>query len=247
MNLQAELNFPERRIGRVVRVYDEVTSTNDLAFAESAGTVIVAGQQTAGRGQHGRVWNAPQGTSLLMSVVLQPPPEFRRPVQLIAWAACAVADTVDQFTGRHSQIKWPNDILIDQRKICGILTEQKHVTVVGIGLNINQTQEDFLKMRLPQATSLACLTGSWIEPMMVMSELLKRLDAGYTHPEMLETKWKRKLGLVGGQVVVEKVDGEVLIGRLHDISFEGIEIQVDDSSTTFWNLPPESIRHLSAV
>src|SRR3954469_18386865 len=156
-------HFETERVGRRVLVYDSVDSTNTRAaeFARSNpdadGLVLVADQQTAGRGQYGRVWVSRPGSSLLMSVVLRPPPELLRPVILTAWAAVSVAEAILTLTGAQARIKWPNDLLIRGKKVCGILIEQtgtgsELVTVAGIGLNLNQTADEFARANLPDAT-----------------------------------------------------------------------------------------------
>src|SRR5687767_8862526 len=143
-------HFDTERIGRRVLVYDHVDSTNtrgaELAHADpdADGLVLIADQQTAGRGQYGRVWQSRPGSSLLLSVVLRPPAELRRPVILTAWAAVSVAEAILALTGVQARIKWPNDLLVRGKKVCGILIEQSGtageiVTVAGIGLNLNQT------------------------------------------------------------------------------------------------------------
>src|SRR6476469_7571048 len=105
-----------RHVGRTLLVYDSVTSTNDIALSQPLGTVVMADEQTAGRGQVGRTWQAPRGNAIQLSATIDPPVEFRRPVILTALAAVAVAETVRQFTNIHPQIKWPNDVLARDRK-----------------------------------------------------------------------------------------------------------------------------------
>ncbi|MBN9122123.1 MAG: biotin--[acetyl-CoA-carboxylase] ligase, partial [Planctomycetes bacterium] len=167
-------HFDTERIGRRVLVYDHVDSTNtrgaELARAEpdTDGLVLIADQQTAGRGQYGRVWQSRPGSSLLMSVVLRPPAELRRPVVLTAWAAVSVAEAVLALTGVQARIKWPNDLLVRGKKVCGILIEQSGTgnaltTVAGIGLNLNQTTDEFAAADLPDATSLGILSGGAID------------------------------------------------------------------------------------
>ena len=84
-------------------------------------------EQTAGRGQYGRVWTAPAGSSVLLSVLLFPPPALRRPTLLTAWAAVSVCETIQELANLSATIKWPNDVLINGRKVCGILIEQRTV------------------------------------------------------------------------------------------------------------------------
>src|SRR5436190_13637804 len=166
-------HFDTERIGRRVLVYDSLDSTNTRGAALAAtddadGLVLIADVQTAGRGQYGRVWQSRPGGSLLMSVVLRPPAELRRPVVLTAWAAVSVAEAVLALTGAQARIKWPNDLLVRGKKVCGILIEQtgtggEVTTVAGIGLNLNQTADEFAQATLPDATSLGILTGGLID------------------------------------------------------------------------------------
>src|SRR5262245_17248228 len=128
-----------RHIGRRVLVFDQLDSTNSQAAAlaedaANAGVIVLADTQSAGRGQHGRSWQCPASKGVLLSVLLFPPVPLRRPVLLAAWAAVAVCETIRDCTGLDSTIKWPNDILIRGKKVCGILIEQGRGTVAGIGL-----------------------------------------------------------------------------------------------------------------
>src|SRR5438128_2180119 len=123
-------------LGRRVVIYDRVDSTNALAakLAEdpaNEGLIILAKEQTAGRGQHGRSWDCKAGSGVLLSALLFPPPSLRRPVILAAWAANSVCETILQSTGLEARIKWPNDVLLEGKKVAGILIEQGKGTVVG--------------------------------------------------------------------------------------------------------------------
>ena len=105
------------------------------------GAVAVCDEQTAGRGRLGRNWNAPPGTAILCSVLLRPPPE-RTVAELSLVGGVAVAETVEAATTLAAQIKWPNDVLINRRKVAGILAEATEGAVVlGVGLNVNQARE----------------------------------------------------------------------------------------------------------
>src|SRR5262249_29673188 len=158
-------------------------STNTLAASlavdpRNDGLVIVSDRQTSGRGQHGRSWMCPPGAGVLLSALLFPPPELRRPVLLAAWAAGPVCDAIRDCTGLQAQIKWPNDVLIRGRKVCGVLIEQGKATVAGIGLNVNQTEQAFAAAGLPHAASLAMFTGRTFEAKAVGRTLIELLDAG---------------------------------------------------------------------
>jgi BirA family biotin operon repressor/biotin-[acetyl-CoA-carboxylase] ligase len=105
------------------------------------GAAALCDEQTEGRGRLGRGWIAPAGTAILCSVLLSPPPE-RRVAELALVGGIAVAETVEDATGLATQIKWPNDVMLNRRKVAGILAEATgdHV-VLGIGLNVNQTRD----------------------------------------------------------------------------------------------------------
>ena len=111
----AEWTLPTLHVGRRVLYYDELPSTLPVAAALAAdpatdGVAVLAGVQTAGRGQYGRSWLCPPGAGVLLGVLLFPPPPLRRPAVLTAWAAVAVAETVRRLTDFYATIKWPNDV-----------------------------------------------------------------------------------------------------------------------------------------
>ncbi len=154
-------------------VFPRLDSTNTLALSLSGdpsqhGLVLLAEEQSAGRGQYGRSWQAPLRSSVLMSLLLFPPPALRRPALLVAWAAVSVCELVQAATGLAATIKWPNDVLIHGKKVCGILIEQRNsgnpvlplATVVGLGLNVTQPAEAFAAANLPDAGSLLSMSGT---------------------------------------------------------------------------------------
>jgi BirA family biotin operon repressor/biotin-[acetyl-CoA-carboxylase] ligase len=241
-----------KQVGRRVLVYDRLDSTNDLALAladdpANDGLVVVAREQTAGRGQHGRSWQSPPGTSVLLSAVLFPPPALRRPALLTAWAAVAVCDTAREAAGAAPAIKWPNDVLVGGRKVCGILIEQRHGTVVGLGLNVNQSRRDFDAAGLPDATSLALACGGPLDCEEVTRLLVSHLDRAYAlmcsgDLRVLEESWRLRLGLHGRRVTAECHDGN-RTGVLIDLGFGGLRLVLPGGDVV--SLAPESVRHLT--
>ncbi len=248
-------NLNTNHIGRTVWIYDTVGSTNDIAFQHATdsrhdGLVILARQQQAGRGQYGRVWQAPKFSSVLMSVLLYPPPHLRRAVILTACAAVAVGECILQQIGLQAKIKWPNDLLIHGRKVCGILIEQGKATVIGIGLNVRQTDSDFVQAGLFDATSLQMWTTKPISTDTVAQALIRSLDSEYTQvwqgeEGTLEACWKWRIGLLGKRIRVELVSGELREGRLREMTFQGIELESATGSAQI--LVPEKIRHLQPL
>ena len=182
---------PCQCIGRRHVHLAETDSTNTRAAEFAAdpandGTVVTADVQTRGRGQHGRTWQSPPAANVLLSTLLFPPPELRRPAILTAFAAIVVVETVLETTGETATIKWPNDILVRGKKVCGILSEAgvrsaEHGPqfVVGIGLNVNLSADDFARMELPDATSLSILAGQPLDVPDVRRSLIESLDTEY--------------------------------------------------------------------
>jgi BirA family biotin operon repressor/biotin-[acetyl-CoA-carboxylase] ligase len=249
-------SFDTSRIGRRVLVFDQLASTNttaaDLA-AQSAsdGVVVIANHQTSGRGQYGRVWQSRPGNSLLMSVVLNSPPELRRPVVLTAFAAVAVAEAIFTLTSLQTRIKWPNDLLIHHKKVCGILIEQHGPSaIIGMGLNLNQTAEDFASSALPDATSLAIESGRQFELRTVTGIVLRQLDQEYerlldSDRSAIESKWKYRTGLIGQEVAIELMDSSILSGRLLEMDFEKVALAFSDGVVQA--VTPETVRHIAVL
>jgi BirA family biotin operon repressor/biotin-[acetyl-CoA-carboxylase] ligase len=255
---QSRWTLVTRHLGWEVRVFDEVDSTNTQALALASdsslhGLVILAKSQSAGRGQYGRTWTAPPGSSVLMSLLVFPPEPLRKPAVMIAWAAVSVCDVIAQLTGLRATIKWPNDILIGGKKVCGFLIEQRTTgidsaplaTVVGLGLNVSQPADTFAFANLPDAASLASLTGKLHAIDGVARAIIHRMDEEYGrllsgNLSSLESLWQWRLGLVGKPVVVETTD-DLFRGQLLDIAFAGVTLKTEGSVV---RLAPESIRHV---
>jgi BirA family transcriptional regulator, biotin operon repressor / biotin---[acetyl-CoA-carboxylase] ligase len=168
--------------------------------------VAVAEEQTAGRGRLGRVWEAPLGSSILCSVLLRPPAGPALP-QLSLVGGLAAAEAVEQALGRAAQIKWPNDVLVDECKVAGVLAEAlEGAVVMGIGINVNQRREE-----LPEAAaSLRTIGGGTYERAPVLTDLLERLEHDYD-------RWLED-GL--GAVLEGLAERDVLRGRR--VSVDGV-------------------------
>ena len=244
---------PEKVIGCRWLKMEQIDSTNSQAKLFSSdtdnhGLVITATSQTAGRGQYARRWQAPLNTSVLLSVLIFPSERLRRPVLLTAWAAVSICEVVLELSGFNPRIKWPNDIHVNQRKICGILCEagSNHV-IVGIGFNVRQTPHDFAMLALPGATSLFLESGQQFAIPEVTNKLIEALDRNYKIMESgtsaeIENRWVAFLSLKGKKVIIEKMDGHHFSGRLLEISFGNIVIEHDHGE--FTSLSPEAIRQI---
>ena len=197
-----------RFVGQRVIHYPSLTSTMEVAKREAQqgaaeGTVVIADEQTAGKGRLERVWLSPRG-NIAMSIILYPSLSYLP--SLIMLASLAVVRSIEAATGLKSQIKWPNDVLINGRKVCGILIESDvqgntvNYSIIGIGINVNIRLADFPEI-LPIATSLSHELGRDVSRLSVIRYLLVEIEKLYL---TLST---------GGSVYQEWRDSLVTVGR----------------------------------
>ena len=178
------------RIGSPLYFFPELSSTNSEAFQLAAagaaeGAVVVADHQTNGRGRMQRVWVSPRGVNLYVSLILRPEIAAVESSPLTIMAGVAVAEVLAFYCPRQVKLKWPNDVLINGKKVCGILAEMKTVgknvefVVIGIGLNINMPQSDFTPPLEQIATSLCQETGKFMDRVEVTARLLAKIGDCY--------------------------------------------------------------------
>lgn len=205
-----------RLIGRRVIYFPRLTSTMEVARDEVKGgavegTVVVADEQAAGRGRFKRRWLSPPG-SVSLSVILKP--DVGSLPYIIMLAAVAVAGAIEAVTGLKTQLKWPNDVLVNGKKVGGILTESglrgKEVayTIVGIGINVNLRLADFAEIA-SLATSLSDELGGDVSRLELVRQLLFELDRLYlTLPEgeAIFKEWRQRLVTMGKNVQVVSGD-----------------------------------------
>src|SRR5207247_6786920 len=166
------------RFGHAHRYAEVAASTQRmLADDEAEGAVAVAEEQTEGRGRLGRSWEAPAGTSVLVSVLLLPTIEAARLPELSLVAGGAVAEAIGEVTGIEPAIKFPNDVLIGGRKVAGILAESSEGRVVlGIGVNANQTREQLPGDAQTEPTSLRLELDAPLDRARLLAEILIRVE-----------------------------------------------------------------------
>lgn len=175
-------------LGKNLMVYDVTDSTNTrlkLAGEQGApnGSVAVANAQEAGKGRLGRHWETPKGSALAFSLLLRPQIQPENASMLTLVAALAVSRAIDEYAGIKTQIKWPNDIVYQGKKLCGILTEmsadmdQIHYVIVGIGINVQMT--DFPKEIQNTATSLKLVTGKTLLRNKLLAKVLEEFEVLY--------------------------------------------------------------------
>jgi BirA family biotin operon repressor/biotin-[acetyl-CoA-carboxylase] ligase len=177
-------------IGRDIQVFEETSSTNDVAekLARDGvreGVVVFAESQTKGRGRLGRKWMSPTHKGLWLSVLLRPDVRPQEATQLTVISATALRRAIKTVTGVAVEIKWPNDLLIGGKKVVGILTEMsaevdrvRHI-ILGIGVDVNQDAEEFPPELRSIATSLKLAAGEEICRAELATEILRELDADY--------------------------------------------------------------------
>ena len=177
-------------IGREIIVLEQTSSTSDAILQISnvdskEGVVVFAEHQTAGRGQRGNRWESAAGKGLWFSILLRPKIDLASSPQLTAWAAEAVSGAIQNEFSLTPTIKPPNDVQIDGRKIAGVLVEMRaqekaaHLAIAGIGVNVNQSREDFPKELQSRAISLAMAFGKQIDRQSFAVALLRKLDRTY--------------------------------------------------------------------
>jgi BirA family transcriptional regulator, biotin operon repressor / biotin---[acetyl-CoA-carboxylase] ligase len=171
----------EGLFGRPYRYVAETESTQDLIEDDDPhGTVASADVQAKGRGRLGRSWEAPAGTALLFSVMLRPPAGRRLP-ELSLVAGVAVADAIEEALGLSAQIKWPNDVLVNRKKVAGILAEARgDAVVLGIGVNVNQTRDELpIDDDETRSASLFTTDGERRDRAKLLARVLTRLEHHY--------------------------------------------------------------------
>ena len=248
-----------RRLGRPVLYFPRTGSTNDVAHERAAagaaeGLLVIADEQTAGRGRLDRRWWAPPGSSLLMSLLLRPalPPD--QAGQLTMCLGLAAVEAIEAVTGLRPALKWPNDLLLEGRKLGGMLTELRldgerlAYAVLGLGVNVNVTltkddetmdDEDDSSLVLgpssdlaDTAISLSMVLGREVDRLALLAALLARCEAWYERAlagESPHAAWAARLDTVGRRVTVATTTGSVA-GMAVGVTPEGALLVRDDDA-----------------
>jgi BirA family biotin operon repressor/biotin-[acetyl-CoA-carboxylase] ligase len=190
--LKAELSGATL-IGREIIVFKQSGSTNDAILQFSSthvphtreGLVLFAEHQTAGRGQRGNRWESTKGKGLWFSILLRPEIQLRDSARLTIWAIEAISDMIRFDCGLETAIKFPNDVQLYGRKVAGVLVEMRaqqnapHLAVIGIGINVNQSRDDFPPELQDRAISLAMALARQVDRRNFAVALLRHLDLTY--------------------------------------------------------------------
>ena len=220
-------------------VYDEVGSTNDVLREligdglATDGAVVVSDSQTAGRGRLGRKWVSPSGRNLYLSALFRPDISPQKSSVFTFLASCALVQVFSDY-GVEATIKWPNDILVDGKKISGVLTElgtsdgAVDYLVIGIGVNLNLSEE-FIRREMEdisdKTTSLSILLGEDVNREKFCAELINALDQLYSEfrrrgTQAIVDTWIKRWGFVGKEISVD-VSGEVVSGVVERVDGNG--------------------------
>lgn len=206
-------NLGTHFVGQRVIYYPSLTSTMEVAKQEAQqgaveGTVVIADEQTAGRGRIKRTWLSPKG-NIALSLVLYPSVVYLP--SLIMLVSLAVIHSIEAVTGLKSQVKWPNDVLINGRKVCGVLIESNvrggivDYAIIGIGVNVNLSLSDFPEIN-PTATSLSDELGKDVSRLSVIQQLLVEVERLYLALQSggsIYQEWRDSLVTLGRRVRVK--------------------------------------------
>lgn len=234
-DLLSRLGRP-RGIGRDIRVFQETTSTNDVVEklardGVKEGVVVFAESQTKGRGRLGRRWSSPAHKGLWFSVLLRPGLRPQNTTQLTVASATALRSGIERATRLPVVIKWPNDILLNGRKVAGILTElnaeldRVNYVILGMGVDVNFTATDFPANLRSIATSLRIEAGHSIQRADLAISILQELDRAYTRLAAgeftaLADEWEAHCATIGQQVTISQGQRQVR-GRAESLGEDG--------------------------
>ncbi len=240
-NLAIDLNYDIYRFDKLDSTNSHLLKLGDEGFPE--GTVVVADEQTMGRGRFGRKWEAEPLSNLLFSLLLRPNFLERDEIFILTFAASvAVAEAIEDVTHIKPELKWPNDVLVNGKKICGILLESSfdadrlsHV-VLGIGLNVNQ--ESFSPEIANKATSLSLSTGKKYDRDEILFLILKNFSLIH---ETLRSRdfyrimkeWRDRAQIFGKKIKLA-LAGKVIEGVCDDVTDDGaIVVQTSEGLKNF--------------
>jgi BirA family biotin operon repressor/biotin-[acetyl-CoA-carboxylase] ligase len=231
-------------IGRDLRYFREVRSTNEIAGEIASncadGTIVLAEMQTSGKGRLSRPWISPPG-GIWMSLILKPHIPLAKVYRINMAISLAIARTLSSLYGLKPGIKWPNDILINERKLCGILMEinaevdRLNYAVVGIGINANVDAESFPAEW--KATSIEIELGQVVSRTQLIQRLLLEIEEAYTKMDLAEiySQWRDRSVTLGKNVRISSQDGD----------FEGEAVSLSEDGALEIK-HPEGIRRVIA-
>ena len=222
-----------------IEFHEQLGSTNtrarELAYEQKRDIVVVADEQTAGRGRRERTWDGPQG-GIYLSILISPEIEPRSMSLVTLAAAVSIANAIEEM-GLQPVIKWPNDVLLDGNKVAGILTEMEaevdriNWVIVGMGINANQSLADLPE----QATSLQAVLGKAVDRRQIVHTILQTFSELIDHPGEIREEWLNRASTIGSRVEVQTTTGRIL-GKAVDLAeMGGLIIKTEDGTQTVYS------------
>ena len=220
--------------GKKIFAFDVLDSTNvkakSLALEKvPEGTVVITDNQTAGKGRLGRTWISEAGKNLTFSVIIRPRISHQYLGILSLYAGVSVARAIGNLTDKTVQCKWPNDVLLNKKKVCGVLSESVtsngSVTAVIIGIGININQRIFSSELRGKATSVATETGREFDRRTVLAEILQEMETGYTDIQSgsfdtILRQWTDYSSFIGQPVSIDQ-QGTIVHGIASHVAADG--------------------------
>lgn len=246
-------------IGSDIIFLESTTSTNDKAIEigrqskNPEGIVVVADAQSNGRGRLGRRWISPPGCNLYFTVLLRPPLPAKELPLIVLMAAVAVVSAIRKYTGLKAEIKWPNDIMFNGKKTGGILLDMRSdagridLIALGIGINVNQSLDLLPEDLRGSATSLKRETGSEVDRIRLLGEVLAELEHWYKillsdDKTLLFNEWLRLDSTIGRKVILEGVSSSTRASG----GISGIAEGIDSQGRLLVRLSSGSLKSVSA-
>lgn len=234
-------------IGHELHYYEEIGSTNDEAFRLGSagaleGTALIANSQSAGKGRMQRVWHSPAGSNIYTSIILRPQIEPAKAPQISILAGITVAGVLNVYCPDKVKLKWPNDVLINGKKVCGILSQMKtsvnkvDFIVLGMGINVNINFNQLPEEISNLATSLAIETGREISRLELIISLYENLAKWYKQLlqngfGQIKEKWLNLTPMIG-QTVQVIFREEAVSGKAIDLDEDGSLTLLTDKNET---------------
>ncbi|VEF47991.1 bifunctional protein BirA [Bacillus freudenreichii] len=238
------------RFGRNVHYFDSLESTQKAAYqlaydGAPEGTLVIAEEQTLGRGRLGRAWHSASGKGIWMSIIVRPDLPPQKAPQFTLITAVAVARAIEEVTEITPEIKWPNDLLIKGKKVVGILTELQAEAdkisslIIGIGMNVNHASDDFPVEVKKIASSLFIEKGEKISRAALIQSFLKNFEKYYSIYVSegflpIRILWESYAISIGKQIKATTVTGEI-VGVAVGISNEGV-LKIEDEKGVIHNI-----------
>jgi BirA family biotin operon repressor/biotin-[acetyl-CoA-carboxylase] ligase len=225
-----------RFFGSRLHVFDAIDSTNRFAKmlaaeGEPEGTLVYAEAQTEGRGRWGQTWESAHGKGLWFSIILRPAVEIEKATLMTVFAATSIAVGIEKILGIEISIKWPNDLIVQNKKVGGILLEMSHrrnqlsFIVMGAGLNVCHTKEDFSPNLREFAASLEMIAGLKIDRMSLFTDILFRLEQDYQRAQkegfdFILNEWKERNSFLNTDITF-KISDRNIRGRVKEFRSNG--------------------------